>query len=146
MNHPISHIVSAFLLSEEIPLVDPPSVDGEWPLFLTGLPDMPSNAVALHDTQGEKKGRILATGQHIFSYGLQISIRSVDYLTGWRKAQAIQALLETVKQEEVIAEEDSYLLDSLVQTSPVLTLGPEQGTSRRELFTINYVVFAKALD
>ena len=138
--HPPSQIVVRYMLDQEESLVGAPEQQDLWPCFISSMPDMPNNCVAVYDTGGEKRGRLLGTGALSLSYGLQIKVRAGTYTEGWQKAQAIEALMSAVKLADVTIEDASYVIENVAQTSPVLPLGPEQGTSRRELFVLNFLV------
>jgi hypothetical protein len=107
------------------------------------MPDGPGvedECAALYDTAGVKDTRFL-DGTNVFQHGIQLSIRSLTYAAGWAKADAICELLAQVHNEEVATDSDTtFLIDNVSQVGPVFSLGTEQGTKRRQLFTANFLV------
>lgn len=114
----------------------------EWPLYISSMPDIKDNCGAIYDTPGVSDGRLMA-GEVIEHQGLQIKIRFVDYQDGWVKINEIAAALDVIHNEEITIGAITYNIQSLTRRSEPAYLGLESGTSRRNLFSINYTVTIK---
>lgn len=111
-----------------------------WPLYVGSMPDgegVLDDIGAIYDTPGVKLGRLLASGQNLQSYGLQIKTRSLKYNDGVNKLTATAKLLETVSREVVVVGSgsgaNSYKIDTISQTSPVHSTGQDE---RRRSYTV----------
>ena len=60
----------------------------------------------------------------------------LDYTAGWAKLQAIIAFMDELTGVTVTLGSFAYHVPSITRGVP-LTLGPEPGTKRRFLFTVN---------
>lgn len=122
-----------------------------WPAFVGSLPDKPPNAVALYDTQARMDGRIMRTGERITHPGFMVTIRAIDYQTGWRRATAIADLLDQVCNEQVEIEDNTceggpvtytYVVASITRKTAVVPIGSDaraegEEAKGRDLFTID---------
>jgi len=139
MNHSPARILAELLTTGSGSLLTEAADDVDWPVFVSSEPDTPSDCATIYDTEGIQEIRKLS-GANIVRYGFQIRIRSIDYEEGWAKAHDIASYLETVHAEEVTVDSDTYEIDNVSQTSPISALGPEEGTRRRMLFTLNGLI------
>lgn len=140
MKHPASHVLRHWLVVKghiNLPVGTPPP---EWSSFLSSMADAPDNAAALYDTPGLKDGRLHKTGENIIHHGVQIKIRSATYIKGWRKIYDIAQAFETLKNEQLLLEDTNYKIQAVSQAGTILALGVEEGTKRRDLFTLNVIV------
>lgn len=139
MNHSPAQILAALLMDGSEALFTNPTDLLDWPLYISSLPDVVSVALsaAVYDTTPDKKGRLLS-GLEIWSYGIQIKIRSTTYLVGWQKAEAVSGFLMNLLNEYVSVDESSYTVEQFSQTSRILSLGQDE--QRRSLFAINGLV------
>ena len=126
-----------------------PSLGLDFPVFVSFLPDgddVKDNAAAVYDTKGIKDGRLM-NGIPAFFHGIQVTVRSRTYEAGWDKAAAIESAFQTIDQATTIlvggSGGSSYQLANLSQTTPVLRMGQEEGTKRRNLFAINFLTTLK---
>ncbi len=118
---------------------------GTWPLFISAMPDsvnVKEDCGAVYNTTGFKDGRLME-GQVIQHYGVQLKIRSEDHDTGWAKAEAIASSLDAVYNTLITKDEVEFVLKNISRTSPVISLGLEVGTSRKNLFTVNFILTIK---
>lgn len=146
MKHSPAHILAEYLRQGEssLGLFTDPADEGDWPLYVSSLPDgngVPANAAAVYDTSGVKIAR-LNNGTNVFQYGVQVFIRSSDYIIGHGKASELESLLEGLLNEKVTIGEEVYVINTFNQTSPVLVLGQDPDT-RRDAFTINGLLFLR---
>ena len=134
-------------LLKDLSLVQDPDTSGVvtpcWINFLPDQPDVFDRAVAVNDTTGLKEGRLMI-GTNILRYGVQIVVREATHRAGWTLCAAIEAALELIAGDIVYigsSSDPSFTVHNVSQTSPILFLGLEQGSSkRRKMFTINYLV------
>lgn len=122
-----------------------PSSHGAWPLFATGEPSSPDNAVTVFDTQGGSDGRAMGSGELFQHWGVQVRVRSVDHATGWHKTGAIRYALSTgcYQQGVVMTDSTTYLIHAVTNIGEVVALGKEVPSSKRNLFTLNAKVSVK---
>jgi len=118
-----------------------PSVGSTWPLWTNHMPDgrdVEDNCVSIYDTTGIKDGRIMS-GTTLEHFGLQLRLRALDNQAGYTKLEAIMASLDAVVSKVHTIGSDDYILQNISRTSPVISLGLEEGTRRRFLFTVNFL-------
>lgn len=141
--HAPSAIIAEFMIDEGI--FTDPNTSKDWPLFVSFMPDdnaLPDDIATIYDTPGVKDGRQMG-GQNVLHPGFQVRIRSDIYDDGWEKASEVEEALQAVVRKNVSRDQRSYRLDNLSQASPILFLGLEDGSKRRNLFTINYLATLK---
>ena len=146
MNHSPAYIIAQFLIEEGI-FIDP-SESGNWPLYVGLLPDgsdVDHDVAACLDTESIKDGRIFEDGENIFHEGFQIIIRAEEYNTGYQKAKEVTSILEVIFRDEIVISGTTYRIDNVTQTTGVVVLGQEEGSKRRELFSVNFLVTLKEI-
>lgn len=124
-----------------------PSAGGNWPLFVTSIPDSPDSIITITDTLGTSDGRIQPTGEAAEHPGFQVAVRDSNHQDGWEKANAIRvALSETVASNSVSITDNvgtgtsEYVVFAVTKIGGIIVLGKELPTSKRHLFTINATV------
>jgi hypothetical protein len=115
-----------------------------WPVYWPNEPTSPDDVITVKDTSGRDGGRIQPTGERAIHHGFQVRIRSGLDRAGARKANAIAIALDGVYRRVVVmqsgtAEEGTYLVHQVTRAEP-LSLGTENPTSKRVIFTINGLV------
>ncbi len=146
MDNSPADIVAQYLIDQGLLIT--PGDSGEWPVYVGSLPDgndASNEAVGCMDTTPVKDGRIMRTGENIFHWGGQLLVRAIDYNIGWAKTVALMESLEVVKRVTVTIESVNYRLDNITIASGPVALGQEEGTKRRELFSLNFLVTLKEL-
>jgi len=144
-------VAPAFIMREYLideGLVTDPDSSTDWPAYIGQLPDdnnIKDDIVACIDTTPIKDGRIMEDGENIFHYGFQLLIRAIDYNTCYAKASALASALELVNRDEVVISGTTYRLDNVTQATGVVSLGQEEGSKRRELFSVNFLVTLKEI-
>lgn len=128
-------ILAAYIIAQG--LVTNPSANSNWPLYVSYVPDSPTNAGAIFNTSGLKDGRYMI-GTVIQHFGIRIEIRSRNYNTGWAKLEAIATDLDTVQNEIVVIDSKTYLIQNVSRVEPMIPEGTEAGTKKRQLFTHNF--------
>ncbi len=143
-SHSPACVLSVYLLY--LKLVNAPSYSGEWPLYISNLPDgatIQKNAAAIYDTTGVIDSRQMM-GDVMCHPGIQIAIRSTNYLNGWKKANTIAKYLNDLYRVLVTLDGVEYLIQNASQSSDIVPLGwEESGTC---LFTLNYLLTLKMIE
>lgn len=121
-------------------LMTVPSASGDWPLYISHLPDDSDSAGAIYNTTPYKDGRRMVDGARLQHYGIQITIRSETEEEGWDKCNVISGQLDTVHNAETIFEGTTYQIHNVSMTGGINSLGDEIGTKRRKMFTMNFLV------
>lgn len=116
-----------------------PGQPGDWPLYVSSMPNIPHECMTLYDTVGVARSRNLKTGEGLNSYGLQLRVRSRSYGAGWDKALSVHSVIETIQNGEVEIGGETVVIQSVSPTSPPSHIGVEEGTTRRDIFTANYL-------
>lgn len=145
MNHSPAYILSQYLINNS--LLTNPGDSGDWKVYVGVLPDgneVEDDAAASIDTTPVKDGRLMA-GANIYYYGTQLLVRSSAYNTGYAKADALADALEGVDDEEITIGSDTYQINNVSALNGVVSLGLEEGTKRRELFSVNFLVTMKEI-
>lgn len=135
-------IMRAYLIENDIGDITDPSDKGDWPLYISHLPDSRSvktNAGAIYDTTGTSDLRSM-TGQGYMHPGIQIRIRSRDYETGYTKIEDIANALDKVSFSTITIGSLEYRIQNVSRSSPIVSLGVESGTTRRFHFTVNFLL------
>jgi len=138
MNDSPAKILAEFLRGKG--LFTSPAEAKAWPLFVSFLPDEPSQLTdvgAVYDSVGEKQARI-SGGENVFKYGIQVRVRCASYAEGWAKLMQVEGALETVHLQTVTIGDEQYTIDCFNQTSPIISMGAEVvGTKKRENLSLN---------
>jgi hypothetical protein len=143
MTYTPAEVLTQYLLDNAV--VSDPGDDLSWPIYISHMPDEDDgngNCVALYDTTGVLDGR-LTSGSVIEHYGLQVKVRSADYLIGWKKMSEILELIRAIKNQNISLESSVFVVNNVSETTPVLGIGVEEGSGRRELFTVNLLATMK---
>lgn len=132
-------------------VVSDPALGGDWPARVSNMPDgvgIPNDVVALYDTPGINDGRDMRTGEVFVHHGVEIMVRSLVYLDGWRKIWAAAWAFEKVAMRSVTVGGGVFLVWNITRTTEPASLGTEEGDEtekrpgirRRELFSANFIV------
>ena len=143
MNHSPAYIMAQRLIQEG--LLTDPSESGDWKVYVGVLPDgkqTEDDIVASIDTTPIKDGRLM-TGANIFHHGVQLLLRSRNHNEGYAKTSALVTAFEGIDDVTVSIGDDSYLINSVTQITGIIALGQEEGTKRRVLFSVNFIVTMK---
>lgn len=138
MNDSPATIISEILFAANL-FGRPTALPLDWPLYLGFVPDkvgIPDEIAAIFDTEGVKDGRLMS-GKNILHHGVQILTRSLARRVGYEKLAAVEALIEQLSRTSVMVGSNTYMVVNVSQTSPILSLGHEEGDKRRSLYTIN---------
>lgn len=138
-------IIANYVILELLSMTNPLSKD-TWPLYISHMPDgknIEVNCGAVYDTAGLIDGNKLPSGEVTQHPGIQLRIRSSSYETGFIKIEAVAASLDAIYRDTVEIDSVTYQIQNLKKTTPVIPLGPERGTKRRFLFTVNYLLTLK---
>ena len=146
MDHSPAYIIAHYLRDEGI-LSDPTGNDS-WPVYVGALPDgdeVVHDVAGCIDTTPVKDGRLMSLGENLFHAGIQLLLRAETYNTGYQKAQAIATALEGVNRDEITISLKTYRIDNVSQTTGIVVMGQEEGSKRRELFSMNFLTTLKEI-
>ena len=133
-------ILASYLISSISKMTSPSDRD-TWPLYTAHLPDgsnVESNAGCIYDTPGIKDGRLMS-GPVVDHPGIQIKIRSLDHQIGYAKADELSKALDEISYFSIVVNTVTYQIRNASRLTPVTFIGVEEGTKRRDLFTVNYL-------
>lgn len=114
----------------------------DWSCYVSFLPDDdPDNAVSVIDTTPKTDGRSAFDGEVWEHPGCQITIRSINYQDGRKRAAKIVAKLDALLKASVTVESTTYTIHSVTRTGGINSIGKEQNRDpERNLFTINLLM------
>lgn len=141
MFHAPSEVIVAYIIKGKYG--SHPDNNLEWPAFAGRQPDDPENIITITDTAPSLEGRIQKTGETINHPGIQVFVRSSDYLQGWHKISKLATLFDAVKRTEVRVENRRYRIEAATIESGPMTLG--QDPTKRMLFTLNLILTIKEI-
>jgi len=140
-----AYILASYIIAEAIGSMTDPVDDDDWPLYVSYMPDssdIKTNCGCVYDTSGVKDGRLME-GPVTQFFGIQLKIRCSSPINGYAKAEAIAIALDAVVNDTVTIDSVVYKIKDVGRTSPVISLGVEEGTKNRRLFTVNFIVTLK---
>ena len=119
-----------------------------WPIHIQHEPDgdeEQDNMITLYDLGGTDDGRAMRTGERFDHETLQVRVRAKDFLIGRARMKLIADLFDGILREPVTVvvnetTSEDYAIQNISRSSPILPLGQEKGTKRRQLFTLNVAV------
>jgi len=139
-------ILATYIIEQA--LMSNPVEEADWPLYISYMPDssdVKTNCGAIYDVPGLKNGRLMS-GTVIQHYGVQLKLRSDDYITGWAKMESIVTNLDTIHNVEVeITSGENYQISNVTRVEPIAPLGIEKGTKGRRLFVNDFLVTVKEI-
>jgi hypothetical protein len=136
MNHSPADVLRNVLVGLSVGTL--PNANSTWPISVDNELDTPDNTITVYDVGGRDAGRDMPTGHRTEYPGIQVRVRAKDFTTGYVKAQAIGIVLDqTINSTSITIEGSSYTITCFHRSSNVISLGKDQPTTRRNLFTIN---------
>ena len=130
-------IIASHLMDESI--LSLPSLEADWPLYISHLPDVPDVAVGIYNTTPIKDGRNMDDGSIMQHYGVEIVLRCRSEEAGWDKCNEILTQLCAVHNAETLLGAANYRIHNVSVIGGINALGEEPGTKRRKLFTMNFI-------
>lgn len=143
MNHSPAYIIAQYL-KDQGEVTDPDS-SGDWMAYVGTLPggdEAEHDAVGVMNTSPVQDGRLM-TGAGIYHHGVQILLRASAHNTGYAKAHDLLEALEDVDDDQVTCGSDTYEINNVSPAGGVVSLGQEEGTRRREMFSVNFLATLK---
>lgn len=139
MNHSPAVIIQKYLLDQDI------FDQSTWFLFVGSLPPSeegkaPIRAAALYDTPGLLDGREAQSGVVVGHPGFQLKLRTDKYTDGWKKINDSGDSLSLINNTTVIVDTSTYIVENVSAVSMPASLGPEQGSTRYDLFASNFIL------
>ncbi len=142
-------ILYKYITDNDIGSMTDPSDALALPLYVSYIPDSigtKTDLGSLFDVPGVKDGRLMTTGEVIPHHGIDLKIRSRDYVTGWAKAEEIATALDLLKNVIVTISSVTYQFDNISRNSLVNSEGVEtKGTRKRYMFSVNFIVTLKRI-
>lgn len=126
-----------------VSLMTPPSAGEDWPLYISSLPDgdnIEDEVGAIFNTTPIKDGRDMKTGELTLHYGIEILIRALTEETGWSKCNEIAGNFDGLVNQDVSKDDTSYRIHNITRTGGINSLGYEDSTKRRRLFSMNFLI------
>jgi len=126
-----------------VELMSAPSAGDDWPLFISYLPDginVDDNIGAIYNTTPVKDARNMNTGRVIQHYGIEIMIRALSEESGWDKCNNISGNLDTLFNQAITKDDNTYTIHSISRVGGINSLGYEENTKRRRMFSMNFIV------
>jgi hypothetical protein len=146
MNKSPAEILAKYL--QDLAIVEDPVAWSRWPIYISHMPDgddAEDECVAIYDTQGTLDGRMMENGEVIEHPGIQIKIRCTELAVGWWKAKNLVEALRNIHNEVISLSTFSFTVYNVSEASPILYMGVEEGTNRRQLFTVNFLATLKEI-
>jgi len=131
MSNPLSVDIKDILVANGIGVC---ADSGDWGIFISVIPDVPDNCIAVFDVPSSVEGRVLQTGEVLDKLAFSIRIRSIEYLAGWDKVSEINAVMDALNGFSGI-DRDYRTVKRLQNATP-----EGRDESKRFQFTIDYVV------
>jgi hypothetical protein len=133
-----------------LPTSKSPLVNGDWPIYVSSLPNLPDQVITIKGTTGRFDGRSMRSGQKFEFHGVQIMVRGINQNDAQIKANEIKQVIDTeIRNETVVIpldvgtgtglDDSTYKVQNVSRSSGPIPLGKEQD-SNRFLFTINAVI------
>lgn len=115
----------------------------DWPIVPNYEPDTPDNCITIYDTEGRIQGRLQYGGRNMDKHGIQLRFRSYSPKVGYAKANdVIVALDETIYQNLVTIDSNTYCVNTIDRIGNVISLGKEEDT-KRSIYTVNALMIVK---
>ena len=137
MNHSAAQVLKQYLI--DIGYFEDDLGD-DWAIFVGSLPDKPYRAAAVYDTAGLLDGRIQSSGEAIIHHGVQLRVRSDSYNVGWVKIHDAGVALSAAQNATVVLGTSTYTINNITTASSIVSLGPEEGSTRNVGFTSNFIL------
>ena len=145
LSHSPADILSRAMIAMGLASDPEPAPTGAWPAYVSSEPSSPDNCLTVYDTDRQSDGRAMVDGEEFHHYGVQIRVRSVDFRTGYVKADALHTVLtEGLYQEAITIDGHAYNIAAVCKTS-VRSLGRDSTSTKRSLFTVNAILALEVL-
>ncbi len=118
-----------------------PEDNSEWPMSVEAMPDgegVPDEYATMRDTSGVFIGRILDSKRNVYTYGIQIKVRSLSSPGAYAILSELCGRMEEIHFEEVVIGDNTYIIDVVNQPGPILSLGQDE--ARRSMYTVNVLL------
>lgn len=139
MTHSPADVLAQLLIALGLATDPEASPLGEWPVYVGMEPSSPDSCITVYDTTASGGDfRTMPDGALPDRYGIQVRVRSADYLTGYVKAWALrEGLAVNAYANAVALDGANYIVHAATGLGDVLSLGKDAPSSKRSLFTIN---------
>jgi hypothetical protein len=141
----LAQVVRQVLIDLQVGQID--SVK-DWFITVSYLPDSPQvrdSIITVTDTEGNRDGRIMATGETVIHPGCQIRVRATEYTIGYNKLKQIQTVLDKLHNYMTKIGSTIVQMQTISQQGGIMPMGLDQ-TGRRYHFSLNYIATIRFLD
>ena len=146
MVHTPAQILQQLLITGSSALFSNPAGSAQWPLYFSSMPDgtdVMDNVGAVYDIDGVQIARLLASGENIESYGIQIKSRCMDASLGYTILYNASLQMEKVKRQVINVPVTGgpsvqYTVDTISKTSQVISMGQDQ--RRRAFYSLDVLL------
>lgn len=136
LNHSPAEILYQFLVDSDV-IGD--HTDASWPSFVNNNPPELDSFIMIKDTAGRTQGKIQVTSETVMKYGVQV-VTTSDQLSSFRKMDEIKEALETVLRELVTIDSDSYTIQAVALSSPIIAMGKDLPEANAFKHSLNVLV------
>jgi len=138
LTHPPAEIIGQLLVDLS---VGTNTLSADWAVFIESEPDTPDESITVFDTANTYQGTIQISGETQEFHGIQVRVRGGRYSTAWAIVNDVAVKMDTqVKRDIVTLSSSTYNVHGAHRTSGPIHLGRESPQSKREIFTLNYLV------
>ena len=116
-----------------------PVTAGEWPLYVSYMPDVAFNVGAIYDTSGIEEVRQM-DGTTTTHHGIRLALKGAPYTDVWTKLSGIASSLALISNMEVTVEENLYTVNAISRASSVTSQGSLEDSKQRFLCSMEFVV------
>jgi len=143
--YPSSVVLAVWLIENDV--CTDPEAQLPWPVFASMLRDgqnLPSNMVGIFDTTGIVHSRFMVDGEYSKRDGIQVQVRSTNYLLAWRMVKFVERRLLSIKNTVIEVKGIPHKIFTVAQTSTPVPLGLD-ATGSRHLITFNLTTIIKEI-
>ena len=143
LNRSPSSILTAYLID----ILDDFSrlnTGGDYPLYISHLPDVEDICAACFDTDGILDSKDMGGGTSVHQ-GVQLRVRNRDYETGRNKIDSVAGKLDMIHSVEITSDSYTFELINANRTTSIVYIGTGPNRKRNYDFTVNYLLTIKEL-
>ena len=138
MSHSPAEILAEYLTDQAIFSA---TLTDDWAIFISHLPESPSRAAVVYDTQGFLDGRYMDDGTVIEHQGVSLMVRGKDsdYALAQKKLDDAVTVIEQIKNVTVVIDGSSYIIDAVSKIAGSGSLGVPD-SQRRPQWSTNHTL------
>jgi hypothetical protein len=124
-----SELMVAYLIAQGIAVAPGGGTTVPWQITSAQMPsgpDSPNEYITVYDTGGLYDGRIHRTGVQVLHPTVSIQVRCRNYDEGWQKIKAIESLIMTLWQTNIVVGAETVMVHAALATSAPTYIGVEE--------------------